>query len=325
MDSSAKKIIVVVGATGNQGSSVAHTFLALPNWHVRCLTRNPSSAASEALRTRGAEIVAGDLAHPSSLTEAFKYAHAIFLNTDYWAKYTAEAQAKGPEAASQVAYDHEVLCAKNAVIAAAAVPSLERFVYSAFPPAKKASKGKYPHAFHYEAKASIVEYIENEQPELAKKSSFIYTCAYNDLPFLWPVLDPSSGKYTLTLPVKGDTKLPTLNPRETMGPLVQALIEDEPPKTKLLGCDSHLTIAEMLTAWSKASGKEAVLTPISMETMRNSGIPIESADAVSFSVEFGFTAGMEGSIEPSQLKKKVHLKSYEDWLKERDWKTLLAA
>lgn len=80
----AKKIIVVIGATGNQGSSVANTFLGLPEWHVRALTRNPSSDASELLAAKGAEVVQGDLAEPSSLAKAFENANAIFLNTDFW-------------------------------------------------------------------------------------------------------------------------------------------------------------------------------------------------------------------------------------------------
>ena len=325
MEPSRKKIIVVVGATGNQGSSVAHTFLAFPNWHVRCLTRNPSSAASEALRNRGAEIVTGDLAHALSLDEAFRDANAIFLNTDYWGKYAAEAQEKGPESASQVAYDYEVMSTKNAVTAAAGVPSLERFVYSAFASPKKGSNGKYSRAFHFEAKASIVEYIENEQPELAKKSSFIYPCGYNDLPLFSPTVDPSSGKYSLILPVKEETRMPTLNPRETMGPLVKALIEEEAPRTKLLAYESNLTMREIVTAWSKASGKEAILVPISMETFRNFPLPVEALDAVGFCIEYSFTAGIEGVIEPSQLKTRVHLTSFEAWLKARDWEAVLAA
>ena len=35
---------------------MARTFLALPEWHVRCLTRNPSSKASQDLVSLGAEV-----------------------------------------------------------------------------------------------------------------------------------------------------------------------------------------------------------------------------------------------------------------------------
>jgi len=81
--SHAKKTIVVIGATGNQGSSVARTFLALPDWHVRCVTRNPCSAAAKDLVLLGASVVRADLSDIDSLRSAFDGAHSIFLNTDF--------------------------------------------------------------------------------------------------------------------------------------------------------------------------------------------------------------------------------------------------
>jgi uncharacterized protein YbjT (DUF2867 family) len=56
-----KKIIVIIGATGNQASSVADELLKLANWDVRCLTRNPTSSAPLALFALGAEAVQAEL------------------------------------------------------------------------------------------------------------------------------------------------------------------------------------------------------------------------------------------------------------------------
>jgi nucleoside-diphosphate-sugar epimerase len=61
------KLIVIIGITGNQGSSVASTFLADPTWRIRGLTRNPSSPASRALSACGVEMLHADLHVPSSL------------------------------------------------------------------------------------------------------------------------------------------------------------------------------------------------------------------------------------------------------------------
>lgn len=44
---SQKKLLVVIGATGNQGGSVARRFLLDPSYSVRALTRNPTSPAVE--------------------------------------------------------------------------------------------------------------------------------------------------------------------------------------------------------------------------------------------------------------------------------------
>ncbi len=318
---SSNKIIVVVGATGNQGSSVAKTFLNLPNWHVRCLTRNPSSDAAQALTVLGAEVVKGDLSDITSLSRAFENANAIFLNTDFWETYRGtESQRKGD---SEASFAQEVSHGKNAAIAAAGVKSLERFVYSALGPMKRTSKGKYPHSYHWESKAAIVDYIEEEQPELAKKASFIYLGAYTTNAFLVPQLDPGSGKYTFVLPMKRNSRMPIIDPSSSTGPFVRALIENEEPGKKLLAYDSYLTIGEVVNVWSKASGKDAVLQEVTIDYMNKKlGVPIEVLDGVGYVEEFGYMAGLE-SIEPDQLTIKVETKSFEEWLKGRNWEEIL--
>ncbi|PVH83326.1 putative hscarg dehydrogenase [Cadophora sp. DSE1049] len=322
MSSNNKKIIVVVGATGNQGSSVANTFLKLPTWHVRCLTRNTSSTAAQTLASQGAEVVKADLSDISSLSKAFENANAIFVNTDFWAQYRdPKSQTKG---ISEQSYELEVSYGKNAAIAAAGVKSLERFVYSALGPMKKASNGKYPHSYHWESKNAIVDFIENEQPELAKKTSFIYLGAYATNAFLAPKLDPSTGKYTLIIPMKKDTKMPIIDAAKSTGPFVQALIETEEPGKKLLAYDSDLSIGEIVDIWSKVTGKETVLNEVTVDFMHMQfGVPLEVLGGPAFIEEFGYMAGLTGVIEPHQLKKKVVTASFEQFLKGRDHDELL--
>jgi uncharacterized protein YbjT (DUF2867 family) len=96
-----KPLLVVVGATGTQGSSVVHTFLsASPPWRIRGLTRNPSSAASKALTAKGVEMVAADLDDSSTLPAAFAGATAIFAVTDFWGPFMALAQSHDGRATS---------------------------------------------------------------------------------------------------------------------------------------------------------------------------------------------------------------------------------
>lgn len=306
---------------------MAHTFLELPNWNVRCLTRNPSSDASKALSKLGAGLVQGDLSDPSSLAQAFTNATAIFVNTDFWEQYIAN-QKKGmsePDS-GKAAYETEVLWGKNAAHAAAAVPSLERFVYSALAGAKELSKGKYSNSYHHETKADIVKYIENEEPELAKKASFIYMGGYTSNPLLNPSFDAATGEYKFVGPLGKDDKLPIIDPKNSTGPFVRALVEDEPAGTKLLAYDSHLTIGEIVALWCKASGKEAhhmqVTTKFLEEKM---GRPREVLDGIDAFFEYGYMGGIEGWIEPSQLKKQVHTKSFEEFLNGKDWEEELEA
>lgn len=78
-----KKLIVVVGATGNQGGSVARRFLAA-GYQVRGLTRNTTSPAATALTSAGIKMVHADLDDVQSLKETFRGANAIFSVTNYW-------------------------------------------------------------------------------------------------------------------------------------------------------------------------------------------------------------------------------------------------
>ncbi|MCL2690218.1 MAG: NmrA/HSCARG family protein [Chitinispirillia bacterium] len=71
------KMILVTGATGHQGGSVARTLLS-DGWKVRALTRHPNSAAANELKSLGAEIVTGDLTVPNSLDEPLKGCYGVF-------------------------------------------------------------------------------------------------------------------------------------------------------------------------------------------------------------------------------------------------------
>ncbi len=80
----AKQIITVVGGTGAQGGGVVDALLASGQYAVRVASRNPASAAAEAVKKRGVQVVKGDLLEPSSLRAAFEGAHGAFLVTNFW-------------------------------------------------------------------------------------------------------------------------------------------------------------------------------------------------------------------------------------------------
>jgi uncharacterized protein YbjT (DUF2867 family) len=74
-----KPVILVAGATGNQGGAVVDALLAEPrSWHVRALTRSPQGKKAEALAARGVEVFGGDLADASSLKPALDGAYGAF-------------------------------------------------------------------------------------------------------------------------------------------------------------------------------------------------------------------------------------------------------
>jgi NAD(P)-dependent dehydrogenase (short-subunit alcohol dehydrogenase family) len=197
---SAKKIIVVLGATGNQGGSVADVFLSEPEWQVRAVTRNPSSTKALALAARGAEIVSADLDTPSSLLSAFEGANAIFAVSDFWGLYfnpaNASKAAEG-EPLNVWAANHETGQLKAVVDAAAKVPTLERFILSSLSNPTKWSKGKYTHVYHFESKARAAEYAAEHHPELWKKTSIFQAGFFLSNYVFNPSFQPHMVKFIL--------------------------------------------------------------------------------------------------------------------------------
>ncbi|GAA6024291.1 hypothetical protein JCM11491_006497 [Sporobolomyces phaffii] len=75
--------ILVVGATGKQGSKVLRSLLAAghPASSITCLTRNPNSPSAEKIKSEGANVVKGSLNDIASLRDALKGKDAAFLVT----------------------------------------------------------------------------------------------------------------------------------------------------------------------------------------------------------------------------------------------------
>ncbi|HBV5677041.1 TPA: NmrA/HSCARG family protein [Klebsiella aerogenes] len=70
-------LILVFGATGQQGGSVARALIN-KGWPVRVMVRNPSSPASLALRDAGAELLAGNFDDIEVMRGAMTGAYGVF-------------------------------------------------------------------------------------------------------------------------------------------------------------------------------------------------------------------------------------------------------
>src|SRR5512137_2963299 len=87
-----KKIIAVVGATGQQGSGLVKAILADPSggFAARAITRDPGSDKARELARLGAEVVAGDVDDEESLKKAFAGAYGAYCVTFFWAHFSPE-------------------------------------------------------------------------------------------------------------------------------------------------------------------------------------------------------------------------------------------
>lgn len=75
--SNSQQPIVVFGATGQQGGSVAKALLNA-GWPVRAMVRDVTSAKAIALRGAGADLVQGDYADSDAIRAAMRGAHGVF-------------------------------------------------------------------------------------------------------------------------------------------------------------------------------------------------------------------------------------------------------
>ena len=326
---STKKLLVIVGATGVQGQSVVKAFLSLSDWHIRGTTRDVSSPAASTLAAQGVEMVQAELADLASLDRAFDGADTIFLNTDFWAPYASALKSgESRESSSKIAFDTEVLHAKNAIEAAAEKSTLRRFVYSALGPMNKASGGKYSHSGHWETKAAVVDYIEKEMPQLAKKTQFVYPTAYHTNAFLLPRQYPQFGEeMILLLPGSVNGTIPVIDMDITFGLLVQSLIVGEDAGVKLFAYDCDVSAEDMVQAWKQRTGlgAKSVQEPLA-KIHEITGLPYEVLDGAGFLSEYHYMAGVEGKIiEPEDLKTPVATKSFLEMLETIDMAKLVGS
>ena len=91
-DAAGRPIVLVTGATGAQGGSVARHLLRRGRFAVRALTRNPDAAAAGELRELGAEVVRGDLSDFASLRDAMAGCYGVFGVTNFWEHFGGEYQ-----------------------------------------------------------------------------------------------------------------------------------------------------------------------------------------------------------------------------------------
>jgi len=131
VSSNNKKLIAVIGATGQQGGGVVRALKASGQFKVRALTRNPDKHGELA-----EQVVEADLAKPETLKAAFAEAHGVFLVTSF--------QEAGTDEREQA----------TAAIRAAKDAGVKHFIWSTLPDVEAISGGKF-NVPHFTGKAKI--------------------------------------------------------------------------------------------------------------------------------------------------------------------------
>ena len=122
-----KDLILVTGATGQQGGATARELLAAGH-RVRAMTRNPDGEAARALAALGAEVVRGDLDDLASLERALSGAWGVFAVQNTWEAGVEKEEAQGKriaEAARKAGIQHFVYASVGSAHRKTGVPHFD--------------------------------------------------------------------------------------------------------------------------------------------------------------------------------------------------------
>ncbi|HXO75185.1 MAG TPA: NmrA/HSCARG family protein [Puia sp.] len=194
-----RPVILVTGATGAQGGSVARSLLQTNRYTVRCLTRNTGSDKARALGKAGAQLAEGDLSDMESLLRAMQGCSGVFGVTNFWEHFEKEFQQ-----------------GKN-LVDAVNESGIRHFVYSSLPSYVELSTGQFP-VPHCDIKAAL----ENYSRSLSLPATFVHIAFYYENFFtFFPPQRKEDGIYYFGFP-QGDTRL-SMASVDDIGPIVKQI------------------------------------------------------------------------------------------------------
>lgn len=235
----ADKLILISGATGQQGGAVCNA-LQGKGFTLRALTRNPDSDKAKALAANGVEVVKGDLDDPESLKPALNGAWGTFAVQNTWEAGVEKEEEQGKRFAT---------LAREA--------GVQHFVYSSVGSAER--KTGIP---HFDNKARVEDTVRG----LKFDSHVILRPVFfmENLPSPWFL----NGDKLVTA-LKPETKLQMVAVADIGRIGAQAFINAE----KLNGREIELagdaaTMPEAASILSKSLGKRIEFQQIPMEEIR---------------------------------------------------------
>ena len=302
-----KKIVAVVGATGEQGGSLVRAITSDPNggFTARALTRNPESDAAKALAALGAEVVAADIDDEAAIERAFEGAYGAFCVTFFWEHMTPDIEQAQAAAMARVAKTKGL----QHVIWSTLEDSRERIPLSddRMP---TLNRWKVP---HYDAKAEVNHFFT----DAGVPTTFLHA-SFNWENFIRFGMGPArgeDGKLRLTMPM-GSAKLAGMG-SEDVGRSAYGIFKagDAYIGKTVSVAGEHLTGTEMAAAFTKALGEDVEYNEVSADVYRSFGFP--GADEVGNMFQFmrDFEKEYAGPRDVDATRAlNLQLQSFGSWL-----------
>ena len=194
MLSNNKKLIAVIGATGQQGGGVVRALQTSSQFKVRALTRDPNRH-----RDLADDVVEADLNRPETLLPAFAGAHGVFLVTSSSLEGTDEFK-QG-----------------TAAVRAAKAAGVRHFIWSTLPDAKAISGGKFD-VPHFTNKAKVDRVVS--EAGFANHTFAIAPFFYQNLAGAMAPQPQADGSVGWALPLDPSVRCIHMGDIRELGPIV---------------------------------------------------------------------------------------------------------
>ncbi|KAH7053454.1 NmrA family transcriptional regulator [Macrophomina phaseolina] len=247
-------LITVFGATGNQGGSVIRHILAdavlSKQFRIRGITRDPTKPAAQALAAKGVEMMKADLSSKSSLADALRGAHTVFLATNYWESGKSKVEITQGKNAADVAKDMDV----------------KHLIFSSLLNVTKTTGGRLKNVPQFDGKADIEEYIREKG---IPATFYLPGCFMTN--FVQSIQKGEDGSYTLAIPVSNAAKFPLIDIAEDTGKFVKSIIKNREALlgARVYGAADYYTPKRMMAELEEVTGKKSNYVQITTEQFKS--------------------------------------------------------
>lgn len=291
-----KRLVVVFGATGAQGSSVAKELLKDGTFAVRATTKNTESDAAKELTEKGAQVVRCDQWNEEELREAMKGAYGVFAVTNFWDPNTKGKEKELGDKVAKVAKEVGV----------------EHYLWSTLPDVEKICNNKYIVA-HFTQKANVDDTVRAQG---FKYHTFIAAgFYYNNVIRIPDLVTEENGVVTFNFPIREDDILPMYDTDDTGLAALAALKAPEEWNDKyiaLVGTNEPFKI--VIEQFEKVTGKLAKHNSVPLEEVKKMSEEFEQM--YGYFQEFGYFCGWDVT---TGTKATGHLTTWEEWLRRSGW------
>jgi uncharacterized protein YbjT (DUF2867 family) len=278
--SNSDKLIVVTGATGQQGGATARHLLA-QGWRVRALVRDPNKPAAQELAAKGAELAQGDLDDRASLDRTLNGAYGVFSVQTFM----------GPEGPVG-----ETRQGKRLADAAKAA-GIQHFVYTSVGGAER--KSGLP---HFESKWQIEEHIRSlGLPATILRPVFFMENLRS------PWMGPRDGVLAVALSPSTALQMIASDDIGAFAALAFARPQEFIGKALEIAGDS-LTMPQVAEAFTQVSGQPVRFVEQPLEQVRS--FNAEMGDMMAWFNDHGYAADI-----PALRKLRPGLLTFEAWLR----------